>query len=794
LENTSKSQFGPFVIDVRERVLRRDGQPVALTPKAFDVLAALVEQPGRLLSKQELLEKVWPDTFVEESNLAYNVFALRKTLGDTADNAQYIETVPKRGYRFTATVTPVLRNDGRSALEDALETGSRAFGEEHSHSIVHNSFTQDPAPPVRIATAVPNVENTVLPFPRRDAARRYQPSADPNVPLEDRASETSGTERSQALRSFSSRQRWALVVGAGVISAAVYFGVQSRYLSTDPLRAVPLTSLPGVVRSPSLSPDGNYVAFSWTGPKQDNPDIYVQQIGAGTHHRLTRDPNNDYSPSWSPDGRAIAFLRRGPDGDTEVWRIAPLGGSERKIAVIKPKRSSYRPISLTWCPDSACILVIDSPRDGQPDAVFAVDLDTGEKRQLTNPQHPAQGDADPSVSPDGRSLIFRRDVTPFSGQFYRLPLKGQAVPDGDPVRLTSTLGAGQSSWTADSREILFSNRGGLWRLDALKGGAPARLPFVGQDGLTPVLSRTPDGRQRLVYVRSFVDRNIWRIDTISPGAPASSAPALAIASTRSDHIPNLSPDGRRVVFTSDRSGDAEVWTADLDGSNAVKLTSMAILPGFPRWSPDGGLITFHGDPQGHADVLVVPASGGKPRILTTNTPDDGFPSFSRDGKWIYLCSTRGDVRRISKVPVSGGVEVPVTDNVGTISLESHDGRDLYYIEAPQQLSTSLWRLPLAGGPPVKVLDGVMLGNFDVIEKGIYYVDRFAGEAGVFFTDRPGGETRLQYFDFVTQRSTTVAHNLGAVGFGLSASRDGRTIFYSRVDASVDELMLVDNFR
>jgi hypothetical protein len=131
--------------------------------------------------------------------------------------------------------------------------------------------------------------------------------------------------------------------------------------------------------------------------------------------------------------------------------------------------------------------------------------------------------------------------------------------------------------------------------------------------------------------------------------------------------------------------------------------------------------------------------------------------------------------------------------VGSISLESHDGRDLYYIEATERPS-SLWRLPLSGGPAVKVLEGVVLCNFDVVEKGIYYIDRSSGEAGIFFTDRPTGETRLQYFDFATRRSTTVARNLGAVGFGLSASRDGRTIVYSRVDSSVDELMLVDSFR
>ena len=104
--NPASSQFGPFLIDVGERMLRRDGEPVPLTPKAFDVLVALIEKPGQLISKEELLQKVWPDTFVEESNLAYNIFALRKALGDTAENSQYIETVPKKGYRFRASVSP----------------------------------------------------------------------------------------------------------------------------------------------------------------------------------------------------------------------------------------------------------------------------------------------------------------------------------------------------------------------------------------------------------------------------------------------------------------------------------------------------------------------------------------------------------------------------------------------------------------------------------------------------------------------------------------------------------------
>src|SRR4051812_22197841 len=100
----SRRQFGPFVIDVLERLVTRHGHVVPLTPKAFDLLAALIERPGESLSKDELLQKVWPGGVVEESSLAYNVFALRKALGDTADNPQFIGTVPKHGYRFTAKV------------------------------------------------------------------------------------------------------------------------------------------------------------------------------------------------------------------------------------------------------------------------------------------------------------------------------------------------------------------------------------------------------------------------------------------------------------------------------------------------------------------------------------------------------------------------------------------------------------------------------------------------------------------------------------------------------------------
>jgi eukaryotic-like serine/threonine-protein kinase len=670
VENRTQSRFGPFHIDVRERVLRRDGRPVPLTPKAFDVLVAFVEQPGQLLSKQELLDKVWPDTFVEESNLAYNVFALRKALGDPAEGGRlFIETVPKRGYRFTAAVTPV-----------GFESGAQP--ETAVPAELHGGPLGDASPS---ATKIDDTVGVASP-------RRAVPHA--------------------------LRRVWPLAaVVALILSLTLYLAYLAASSWRGPRhaepRAAPLTSLAGVVSSPSLSPDGRYVVFAWTGPKQDNQDLYVQQIGAGSPLRLTTDPAEDRNPTWSPDGRAIAFLRAEPQGHRkEVRLIAPLGGMERKVGGIQA-RLPFAGFTLGWCPDSTCLLVTDSLGPGKSDALFAMAIDSGEKRQVTFPPE-LVSDVDPVVSPDGRSLIFRRNTTPFRGAFYRVALGDGSVPSGEPVRLTPPLGEGASTWTRDGREIVFSANRVLWRFDAMKGGTPARLAAVGQDGQSPVLAPTDDGRQRLVYLHSVADVNVWRVTTSEPGAPASAQPVATIASTRGDFNPAVSPDGRRLAFVSDRSGDWQVWVADADGSGAVKLTSMAFrsIPGSLSWSPDGASIAFMGDPEGRNDVFVVPASGGRPRILSAKLPQPAFPRFSRDGRWIYFCSAE---RQVWKMPPTGGDAIRVTNGPAARPIESADGRDLYYSNAPDR-SDVLWRLPLAGGAPVKVLDGVLNHHFAVVDK------------------------------------------------------------------------------
>ena len=187
---------------------------------------------------------------------------------------------------------------------------------------------------------------------------------------------------------------------------------------------------------------------------------------------------------------------------------------------------------------------------------------------------------------------------------------------------------------------------------------------------------------------------------------------------------------------------------------------------------------------------MIPAAGGKPRNLTSHPASDAFPSFSRDRQWIYFNSNRSGENRIWKTPASGGDAVQVTDSIEHAPFESPDGAFLSYVETLDK-SSPLFRLPVSGGTPFKVLDGVVLANFVVLEGGIYFIDRPSGKGGI---DKPSGNTRLQYFDFTTRGSTTVVRDLGAVDLPRTASPDGRTILYSRMDSSVDDLVLVDNFR
>jgi Tol biopolymer transport system component len=592
--------------------------------------------------------------------------------------------------------------------------------------------------------------------------------------------------------------RWrsvALLLLSVLLAGAVFAWRELRPpTAAQPVRLVPLTTLPGAETFPTLAPDGNHVAFTWSGPKQDNDDIYVQRLDSGGALQLTKNSANDFSPAWSPDGRWIAFLRGQLPGKAELRLIAPLGGPERLLTEIRIEQGNPSPPYMAWFPDSRSLIAVDSPGEGKPDQLVVVSRETGEKRPM-GLQASDIPITMPAVSPDGRSVVFER-----AGELHVVDLKDDLTADKRTRRLTNvSLGALQPTWAPDGKEVLFCAQRSLWRMDVSGAQPPERVPFVGEGAFMPVLSRLASGQSiRLVYVRASSDLNIWRLDVAAPGTPASSSAVMSISSTMLDQNPQFSPDGGRVAFQSNRSGSQEIWLADPDGANAVQLTTMtAPITGTPRWSPNGQTIAFDSNREGQFEIYVVAASGGPTRRVTSHAGDEVMPSFSRDGNWIYFGSNRTGSYQIWKVPSSGGQPVQVTSNGGAAAFESPNGEYIYYTQTPMW-SSSLWRSGATGGEPVKILDEVSR-SFTVVDKGIYYIDLLEHQSGPMVLAPTGRPTlqvsgRLRFRDFVTTNTTTVADLGTGIGLGLTVSPDGRTVLFSKFDAPKNDLEMVENFR
>ena len=173
----------------------------------------------------------------------------------------------------------------------------------------------------------------------------------------------------------------------------------SRRHRGEVFTVTPLTSYPGSEGSPSLSPDGNQVAFSWDGERQDNFDIYVRLLDGGTPLRLTTDAAADRAPSWSPDGRLIAFFRR-KEGRGSIMIVSPLGGPERKLTDLN---ASGRVVQLAWTSDSRFLAFSDRTPAAERFSIFMISVADGQRRKVTTSAETGIGEEMPAISPDGRT-------------------------------------------------------------------------------------------------------------------------------------------------------------------------------------------------------------------------------------------------------------------------------------------------------------------------------------------------------------------------------------------------------
>jgi Tol biopolymer transport system component len=591
----------------------------------------------------------------------------------------------------------------------------------------------------------------------------------------------------QERRPVAHLRRARMLVGALVLLAAAVIVVIAwralRMPANVPPRLLPLVSYPGVEGPPALSPDGNLVAFAWSGGAEAGPtDIYLKAVGSEALLRLTATPNSETSPAWSPDGHSIAFVRDGQG----VFTMSQLGGAERQVTASG--------IHVAWAGDSKSVLIRDRERNAGPFGIPQVFLDTLERRRLTQ-GHFGPGDWRFEVSPDGNTLAFIRYEREGIADLHVVPMRG-----GQSRRL-STWNAPVTglSWTPDGREIVYSVEepaaGRLWRIHA-NSARPGRGSPIGDipaAAVNPSISRPIPGQPaRLAFQTITRDVDIYMMDLEAPLVNDTIESKPFSSSTRLEGGPRFSSDGSRIAFTSFRSGDLELWVARRDGSGLQKITSLGAPQLFVGgWSPDGARIAFDAAIAGNDDVYVVGADGGHLRQLTSEPSLDGVASWSADGRWIYFSSSRtGAIPNIWRVSPDGGPATRITRNGGFEPKESSDGRYLFYLHRhpaglPIDGAARLMRAPLAGGEEELVLERVRPFLWSVTDTGI-----------VFVTREPDYDA-IDVYRFSDQRVARV----GRLGFRISAhdrnmtvSRDGRWALATKMVRFDSDLMLLDHFR
>lgn len=563
-----------------------------VTPKAIAVLRLLAQTPGAVLTRNELLAGVWPDTLPTDDVLTQAVTQLRKAFGagsvSVADGRLYIETIAKTGYRLTVPVEVV----------ETPETAPAA-----SPRVTDPSFLAVDAP--------------VEPGPL--AAPAVGPTARSTV----------------ATRWLVGIAALAVLVAAGLglllayddeSSTAVTSGVTPLTGPGRPYRLI--TNAAGFELSPTLSPDASMVAYSASPTAEDDRSsgsaILVQTTTSAAPRVLSRPGprERDDLPAWSPDGYQIAFSRRGADGSCRVLLIAATGaGDEREVA----RCDGSELLSFDWLPDSSGLLFGTMTGTPQGDRLRVLNPVDGRWRELDYPSTPGDLDVSPKVSPDGRWIAFVRN--PQMGDVWRMPA------EGGTARQLTRLGAEMRglAWAPDSRSLVFGIRvdheSRLYRLDT-ETGEFADLGI--EDAQAPVIASRSG---MLAFVHRRPHFGIRSVDATTGAATA------LFASTGRDTQPIVSPDGRQLAFTSDRAGRFELWWADLQRPMSLRPLS-GVRPDTrqsPVWSHDSqrllvSVLDGHGAPS---VVEIEPASGHvTPVAIPAERPSQAV--YGPDGRLLVI--------------------------------------------------------------------------------------------------------------------------------------------------------------
>ena len=728
-------RFEGFEADLHTEELSRAGGRLRLPHQSFQVLAMLLEKAGELVTREELRARLWPTgTLVEyDQRLNAAVNRLREALGDSAEAPRFIETLPKRGYRFIAAIDPPA-----------------------------------PSPPVAPERSSPLTGGEAARAPEANIAASVVAGAAP--------SGSTGLTDPLSMQSRPLRSRrkvlFAAAIGLSVILAAVTISMLTdRSLTRVPFgrQVVPFTSLPGKAIAPTFSPDGNHIAFAWNEGTDAGHlfDLYVKSLGSERLLRLTHHPSRWISSAWSPDGSAIAFVRQ-LEQQAGIFVIPALGGSERNIVSNGLTVGSI--IQISWSPDGQQLAYSAYGVSGVP-SVFLVSLQTLNTWPLS-PAPQCLAAVEPAFSPDGKQLA----LACISGaSVYTIDVVG--LPDG-PVRpLASMSGEPQGlAWAADGSRLIFSNDPGdggeLWQLTL--NGRLEQLPF-GEDGSAPAVAARSG---RMAYVRGRRTVDIWRAD-LTAAHPEESAVKL-ISSTRTQAIPRYSYDGTHIAFQSNRSGSVEVWMTDAQGADPERLTSFnGPFISAPSWCSDGRRIAFDARISGIPTLYIEDINERVPRKLVTSPGNLARPAWSQDCRWLFASDAQEVLYR---VPSSGGPAERFTDHRSSYDVVVADRLIFNVLEAS---GVVLWSKPAGGGPQAP-LEGMPQVSYDdawaATNAGIYYTETSATPISVNFYEFASHTRRM----LMTLREAPIPGG----GPGIAVSPDGRWLLYSQSGDEQSEIMSV----